>query len=383
VVEGDDDRGGDLAGDLVGGQVLEELDQGPAVAVRPVAGVRERAPHLLLDVLAHLVAQVGVGGRGAGGPGRVGLTGVCAATSAVDPGRLPCVRPTRLGLLGGLLGEASWGGDLLDRLDQHRAGEGGDGEVAAGGAVTLVVPGEPGLLPRGVLLGLGAAVLVGIHLLGRALGGGQGPAGDLAQLGGRETCRLCHQVRLDRGPLRGAQVRRELRGRARDHGGVIRREVPVGQGFPGRVELLVQGLCELDVARCSGAVGAGGAGNPGRRPRRPGRLRRPTAVGLGQHPQPDTLQPADHPVHRTQGCLGRLGADHVATNHPVQHRLDLTQPLDRPQRDDRGKRSYRGHEFILSEHMFGYKWCIGKISGVRSRPTPTHEREVTTRHTAP
>jgi hypothetical protein len=195
VVEGDDDRGGDLAGELVGGQVLEELDQGPAVAVRPVAGVRERAPHLLLDVLAHLVAQVGVGGRGAGGPGRVGLTGVCAATSAVDPGRLPCVRPTRLGLLGGLLGEASWGGDLLDRLDQHRAGEGGDGEVAAGGAVTLVVPGEPGLLPRGVLLGLGAAVLVGIHLLGRALGGGQGPAGDLAQLGGRETCRLCHQVR--------------------------------------------------------------------------------------------------------------------------------------------------------------------------------------------
>ena len=173
VVDGHDDRGGDLAGEAVGGEVLEQLDERRAVPLGPVAcrrGVRARCR---------------AAGRGRGtGSSPQGSTGR-SADRAVAAGRA---------------GSAG-GHHLLDRLAQDRAGQSGHREMTGDRAVVVVVhrQAHASLGPRLLTPQLGVLVRAGLGR--RALRGEQGPASGPSQPGRVEAPGLGHERGLDLGAL--------------------------------------------------------------------------------------------------------------------------------------------------------------------------------------
>ena len=129
-VEGDHDGGGDLAVEPVGGQVLEEVGEGEAAVVGPVA-VRARLPAL--------------------------------AARGAEPA-------------------ATRRGHRVEGLAQDRRRQGRHREVAAGRAVAVVVEREPGPCQRGDLLVPQLGVLVGVEDRGVVLDRRQRAARESPQL---------------------------------------------------------------------------------------------------------------------------------------------------------------------------------------------------------
>ena len=252
MVDGDHDGRGDLAGQRVGGQVLEQLDERLAVAVRPVTvGRPEGIPG---------------GGRDV-------------------RGRRWHLRPWRPWLPAGRTDEArrsaarSWPGSRR---------QGGQGEVPGGGAVAVVVPGQPRLGQRGVFLGAQHLVLVGVDLGLRTLRDRQDPPALLAQGAGVDELGPAHQVRLDRGPLVRLSPLGQLRGGGGDDLGVLGGHVSGGQRLAGGCETVVQCCRQSDVAGCLPALATGA----GRQPRgRPGQPRFGRRSRTGRPRRPGTAAP--------------------------------------------------------------------------------------------
>lgn len=235
--------------EVVGGQVLEELGEGEASCV---------------------------GGVGAVALERVGLAR--CRTARLRAGR------ARAWV------SAAGCGHGVDERAQDVGLEVGQGEVAGGGAVAVVVEGEPRAGIGGVFLGGDLVVLVGVDDGGVGFDLGEDPAGVAAELGRVEAAGVGDQTGLAAGALLGGDPGGQLGEGVGDDAGVGRGQGAVGEGVAGLVEggsvggagrRGREGGCQGGVAGGLGSAAAGVLRDPVGGGGLPGALRDAGGVGGG------------------------------------------------------------------------------------------------------